>query len=321
MRVFLKVLLLTAGIVAGLASCGFEDIEFTKVKKDENSDQNKRKKIQIPIQLLEQNSGFNLAAATGFDVVLEGCVTGLTATADETTVGGLQVYKDDEGCLAKLTQFETGGVTYSASNPRAVDFTTWLAGDTASFTNGAGTLSIGVVVVTQLDNPISGTEPIEYGFFEVQQGTGQQVPDTVVGASHVLTVGSDGAPDVEIEVGSLATSFIGLTATGAGEFVFDLECGSAVSGNDCTGLDMTAWTLALVQDTFAGSPTLAELNALVTAGGQSVNGAIGANGGITTPTLLGPDAMHLNSEMLLVVKNGSSYKYFEVDVTVLQSAQ
>ena len=173
-------------------------------------------------------------------------------------------------------------------NPGAVNFTTWLAGDNATFTNAAGTLSIGVSVISQLDNPVSGTEAITYGFSVALAGTGQTIADTTVGASHVMTVGSDDAPDVEI-VSSLANSFVNMTATGAGQFVFDLECQSSIAGNNCSGVDdMTTWEVVLVEDTYGGSPSLTNLNALFPGSPiVTVSGGIGTNGGFTTPTLTG----------------------------------
>lgn len=304
-----------------LTSCGIEGLNIGKVDKNEDSITS-RDPITVPIQLSDLSGQFTLAAATTFDISLEGCVSGFTATADETTVGGLQVYKFDQSCVAKLTQFETGGVVYSATNPGAVNFTTWLAGDTATFTDAGGTQSIGVSVTSQLDDPVSGTEPIEYGFSVALQGTGQSIADTTVGASHTLTVGSDDVPNVEIEATSLTASFVGMTATGAGQFVIDLECGLAIAGNLCDGVDMTTWEVTLVEDTWAGAHTAADMDALFPGSAVvTVDGAIGTNGGFTTPTLQGPDAMHSTPNMLLVVKNGASYKTFDLDVTVLPAVQ
>ncbi|MDB2447141.1 hypothetical protein N9W79_00805 [bacterium] len=308
-------------LIVGLTSCGIEGIDITKVDK-EDGETRALTPINVPVQLTDMSGSLSLAAATTFDISLENCVSGFTATASELTVGGLDVYKFDQSCLAKLQEFETGGTVYRFDNPGAVGFTTWLAGDNATFTDAGGTLSIGVSVITQLDDPVSGTEAIEYGFSIALAGTGQTIADTTVGASHTMTVGSDDAPDVEIEVGSLTTSFVGMTATGAGQFVFDLECGAAIAGNLCSGVDMTVWEVVLVEDTYGGSPSLTNLNALFPGNAVvTVSGGIGTNGGFTSPTLTGPAAMHTKPNMLLVVKNGLSYKFFDVDITTLAAVQ
>lgn len=296
-------------------ACGIDGLDIGSSSKDSGTDR-QLTPITIPVNLMDMSGSLSLAAATSFEMNLDGCVSGFTAVADETT-GALEVYKFDQNCLAKLTQFEVGGVIYTSTNAGAIDFTTWLAGDTATFTSAGGAQSIGVSVVTQLDNPVSGTEPIEYAFSTALAGSGDTIADTTVGDSHTITVGGDAAPDVEI----VANGFVGMTATGAGQFTFDLECQTAIVGNDCTGSDMTAWSFALVQDTYAGSPTVTELNGFTYSGAGVADGAIGGNGGTATGTLQGPDAMHTNPNMLLVVKNGASYKYFDVDVTVLPANQ
>lgn len=298
-----------------LTACGFEGLDIGKISKDENNRQ--LTPTKVPVQLIDMSGSFSLAPADAYNLSLDGCVSGFTATATEATVGGLQVYKFDQNCLAKLTSFQTGGITYAATNPGATDFTTWLAGDNATFTDAGGTNSIGVSVVTQLDNPVSGTEPIQYAFSVAVAGTGNTVADTTVGASHTVTVAGDNPPDVEV----FANAFVGMTATGAGQFTFDMECQAAIAGNLCSGDDMTAWTWLLVEDTYGGSPTLTDLDALTPAGTGVVSGAINVNGGITSPTLNGPDQIHLKPNMILVIKNGVSYKYFNVDVTVLPAVQ
>ena len=186
---------LVVALAFGLTACGFEGLKVGKVTKNENS--RTLTPITVPVQLQDLSNGFHLAAATTFAISLEDCVSGFTATADQTTAPGLAVYRFDQGCLAKLTEFETGGVVYRHDNPGAVDFTTWLAADTATFTNGAGTQSIGVSVVTQLDSPVSGTEAIAYAFSTAVAGTGDTIADTTVGASHTMTVDGDEAPDVD----------------------------------------------------------------------------------------------------------------------------
>lgn len=300
----------------GLAACGVDTFDIGKISKDENSSR-ELVPITIPVNMVDVSS-FSLAPATNFEMTMDSCVSGHTATADETT-GSLDVYKFDQGCLAKLTSFTSAGITYDNVSAGAVDFTTWLAGDTATFSDGTNTIA--VTVVAQLDSPISGTEPITYSFTTAEAGTGDTIADTTVGDSHVITVAGDDAPDVEI----ISHAFVGMTALGAGQFDFEFECQAAIAGNDCSGQDMTTYEWALEDaNSFAtpGVPSLAELDALtMDATVGAVDGANGTNGGIDAPTLDGPDAMHTNPNMVLIVKSGASYKYFTVDVTVLSEVQ
>jgi hypothetical protein len=300
-----------------LSACGINSLNIEK-SRDDGSGQTPLKPITIPVQMLNMSGVFQLADATTFSIVMEGCISGYSTTVDETS-GGLTAYKFDQGCLAKLKEFEVGGIIYSSSNAGATDFTTWLAGDSATFTDASGSSSIGVTVGSQLDSPITGTEPISYAFSTALEGVGDNVTEATVGASHTVTVAGDAAPDVEI----FSNDFVGMTATGAGQFSFALECQSgAISGNFCAGSDMTAWSWALVEDTFAGTPTLDDLNAMVMdATSGTVNGTINTNGGVDTPVLQGPDQIHLKPNMLFVIKNGASYKYFNVDVSVLPLVQ
>ena len=180
--------LLKLGVSFGLLlGCGGPLIK--EVGPSDSSDgggQALNEKIRIDVVVTENKSSLLLADATAFTMQLEGCASGYTSSATETDPS-LLAYKFDRDCLAKLASFQINGVTYvpSAADP----FTTGLAGDTAVFEDStAPTNLISVKVVTQLDNPISGTEPVAYSFSQITKGDDENIADSVVGGLRKLTI-------------------------------------------------------------------------------------------------------------------------------------
>jgi hypothetical protein len=303
-----------------------------KVEEDEGTpegqfDPNNPQITEVGVSVSEDKSGnsFRLASATAFTISLEDCASGYSSTANENSPD-LQVYKFDQDCLAKLTTFEYGGVTYvpTVGDP----FATWLAGDIATFEDDSDPTSIiRVQVVSQLDSPISGTEPVEYLFSLIDKGTDESIPDTEVGDGHAIAVDGQDPPSFTIA----SVSFVGMTANGAGQFVFTLECTSGVTGSGatraCEGLLLDDIRYKLVQDTYSSNMTINDAVALFPTGESSIanaaehldTGAGGTtNGGFVSKTLTGPDAMDDNPNMILILEAAdTSYQYFNVDVTTL----
>lgn len=128
-------------------------------------------------------------------------------------------------------------------------------------------------------------------------------------------------------------TFQGITADGRGQFIFTLECGDNVTGTapalSCAGTPLSSLKYQLVKDTFGGTLTMAQANALFDGSERAVAdadkiaaGATPPKGGFVTKSgasiLVGPAAMHSNPNMLLVVRVADlSYRYFNVDVTTL----
>jgi len=283
--------------------------------------------VAIQVSLIRKGTaglheGFGLvASATAFDISLEGCATGYTSTADEGSTA-LQVYKFDRGCKAKLTGFEYGGRTYI---PTVADpFTTWNAGDSALFDEAGfpGTNAITVNVISQLADPVSGTEAIVYQFSEIVKGADESILEATVGAAHTLTVDSQPPPSFTIH----SVEFLGVTAAGAGQFRFTMECTTALVVDECENVDMADLTYKLVQDTYADTMNIAEANALFPAGETAVTlpgdrtapGGVTTNGGFISATIDGPNAMATNPNMIFIIQaNNTSYQYFNVDVATL----
>ena len=192
---------------------------------------------------------FQLTNATDFKMILDGCASGLTYSDISSTNSNIDVYKFDQNCLVKLTEFTSGGITYVPKSGSG--FGSWADGDIATFidtTDQVSGVEIKVVVDNQLDNPVSGTESIAYSFSQIQAGADRAVASSVVGQSQALSVSGQDAPNFTIA----GVELVGMTANGAGEFRLDLECNVALgdSNTTCDGLALSAIEYKLVADTF-----------------------------------------------------------------------
>lgn len=280
------------------------------------SDKSSSEFVSVPVELkVLNNENLSLTGADSFVMILDGCASGYTLTVTEAMTS-VDLYKFDEGCVLKLISLTVAGVNYNKLNSGASDFTTWTAGDIALFTNSAGSQSIGLTVDSQLDNPISGTEAVSYTFSQVLEGADETIADSVVTDSHSVAVTGGAAPPVTIH----GLAFSDINSVGAGAFSFDLKCDATISANSCSGQDMTTWDFALVADTYSDTLSASELGALTYSDiGSNVvaAGSMGTEGGITTAVIYGPNQIHNNPNMILAIKNGSSYKYFNLDVTTV----
>lgn len=293
---------------------------------------NRRQIVAIPVFLTQRSSSLTLAAnATSFSVTLDGCVSGYTSTANELSTN-LQVIKYDQDCLAKLTEFEINGVTYSAAATGATNFTTWAVNNTAIFANTLDdTDKLIVKVIAQLGNPITGTEAVTYSFYNITQGADSVFPDTSIGDAHTMTVNGYAPPSFTLN----SKRYVGMTANGEGEFEFTLHCTVALGNANTTCKDaiLTDLDYKLVEDTFGGTLTLAQADTIfstpgtevdasevVDAGDADQDGNTLVRGGFYTneSTLLtGPTTIHSKPNMILIVRNTLSYLYFNIDVTTL----
>jgi hypothetical protein len=281
-----------------------------------DNDKTSREYVSIPVELKTlENGDLSLTGAESFVMILDGCVSGYTLTVTEA-MSSVDLYKYDEGCVLKLISLTISGVNYNKLNSGSSDFTTWTSGDIALFSNSAGSQSIGLTVDSQLDNPISGNESVAYTFSEVLEGADETIAESVVTDSHSISVSGGAAPPVTIH----GLAFSDINADGAGAFNFDLKCDSTISSNLCSNQDMTTWDFALVVDSYSGTLNASELGALTYSdiGSNVISaGSMGSEGGITTAVIYGPNQIHNNLNMILSIKNGSSYKYFNLDVTAV----
>ena len=295
------------------------------------------KLLKARIGVERQAFGLTATDATAYSVTLVGCLSGYGATVTQANTD-VEVYKDDRNCLAKLTGFTTGGVAYAAANPGASDFTTWLANDTARFTNAAGTLTIGVKVASQLASPIGGTEAVVYHFSELLDGDEDYVfSEASVSDAHAITVQSQEAPHFTVR----AATFLGAdNVTGAPEMTFKMECvddpiaatpisvamtDGAGSNTVCGANELSAVTYHLVKDTYSSVIDLDDADAIFGVAGTSITvpthqyADSGTQEGFNTVTLDGPGALGTagNENMILILKAGISHTYYNIDITTI----
>ena len=308
-----------------IAACGPVLESVGLESDDEKTVASETELLSLDVNVETQAQAFALAAATKFNISLGACASGYTAEANETKAA-LNVYRFDRGCLAKLTSLEYGGIVYLPS--AGVPFTTWLPGDSAIFTDG-GSNSIRVTVAAQLSNPVGTLDTVAYSFTEIAQGTDQVLEKNVVGSGKTMSVEGQAAPSFQVK----SLSFTGITVAGAGQFSFSLECTQALTGSGvdsiCKDLKLSQLKYILVKDTYSGTLNSTQAAALFASGSSSIalsevraagSGGM-ANGGFASQTLVGPDQMHLNPNMILVIEGAAaSYLYFNVDVSTLSQS-
>lgn len=273
--------------------------------------------VSISVGMSQEGAGvFALADASSFKMSLEGCASGLEYS--DVTSTSLDVYKFDQGCVLKLNSVSIGDGTFvpSGSDP----FETYQAGDKATFLDGLSGQSIEITVVTQLDSPISGNVGVAYSFTEVASGGSVDPVDGVANpGGQPLSVSGQTAPAYNVS----SVSFVGMTENGAGQFTFELECKEPMSAGTCESLAHEDIRYRLIKDTYDGSLSLAQAQAIfdADAGAEVANGLDAAdefNGGFATSRLNGPDQMHNNPNMLLVIEGaGMSYTYYNIDIQQL----
>jgi hypothetical protein len=293
------------------------------------------KKVKVSVSLSYDYSGSTAKAGLAltdtqaFKMSLEGCATGWTHDNITKTTPTLDLYLYDRGCVVKLLNFQYRDITYIPET----DFTTWQIDDAAVFKDPDSSHRLRVVVIDQVDNPITGTHNVDYAFTELYMGSdlGTIVDsNNIVGDAHNLTVRGVLAPEFACN----KLEFKAITVDGAGQFIFYCNCDLPTTGTGATQkcgdtlLDDIKYSL--VKDTFAGVLTVDNAATIAGLGMTSILAteklAIGdpnaSNGGFKTtavlPYLTGPNQMHLNPNMILLLQaEGVSYTYFNVDVTTL----
>ncbi len=326
----MKSLTLQGTMILLAVGCGPQMGSVTGSSKNSETGPTDSRRETVTISVgIEQSGSLALAAATSYSMALDSCVSGLTYSNITQANPNVDVYKFDQSCLIKLNSFTVNGISFVPSS--ADPFSSWIAGDLAIFEEaGNPSNALRVVVSSQLGSPIAGTESVAYSFSQIAQGTDSSLAKAAVGSSHSLSVSGQDATPLTIA----ALSFTGMTATGAGQFVFTLECAQNVTGTApalaCAGTSLDSLKYKLVKDTYGSTLTVAQASAIFDGTELSIADseklALGAasapKGGFATKSgasaLTGPDQMHANPNMLLVIQvAASSYRYFNVDVSTL----
>lgn len=318
---------IAAGALA-LSACGdYENANEKASNQQESMGQVSEASLneftEVNLFVSHNQKSFSLAVANSFEMSLEGCATGYENP--DIRESSVQVYIQDRGCIVKLNRFTNGTTTWvpSLEDP----FESWLAGDVATFEDVADpSQKMRVVVTSQLSSPIEEGEVVGYSFSRIVQGADEVIGESVISERHELSVNGEDAPSVAIK----GLQYLGVTPEGAGKFNFTLECLESVLGSDsettCRDQKLVDFKYVLVKDQFEGSLTLEQAADLFATEASSVepteilsSGTIGTdNGGFITKVLNGPEQMHKNPEMILVLQvNETSYLYFNVDITVI----
>lgn len=289
-----------------------------------SSDANVNNTVRYSVNLAHVN--FGLAGATAYKMAVEGCVSGFSSQVTEVSPN-ISVYKYDKACLAKLNSLTVDGITYvpSSSHP----FVNWQQGDTAEFNDMGGSgLKLYVQVMNQLDDPIPSTAPahgVEYAFSTITKGMNQNCANDCIQNHYTVAVNGVDAPNFEIKL----FSYVDMSSKGAGAFLFKFECATDLVGSDlnakCGNSTLASLKYKLIQDTFNGALTIDQAATVMNAdtAGIELGEVIAAgtdpampHGGFISKVLSGPDQMHLNPEMIMVLETAkTSYKYWNVDVT------
>lgn len=289
-----------------------------------DSDATAQSTVRYSVNLAHVN--FGLAGASAYKMSVEACVSGFTSQVTEVS-SYISVYKYDKACLAKLNSLTVDGITYvpSSSHP----FVNWQQGDTAEFNDAAGSgLKLYVQVMNQLDDQIPSTAPshgVEYAFSTITKGMNQNCANDCIQNQYSVAVNGIEAPNFEIKL----FSYVDMSAKGAGAFVFKFECATDLVGSDleakCGNSSLASLKYKLVQDSFSGVLTIDQASVLMSTATADIElvevipaGSDPAmpHGGFISKVLSGPDQMHLNPEMLVVLETAkTSYKYWNVDVT------
>lgn len=317
--------LVVVGLAMGLAACGPKLQSVAEQDGSTAADPSRRETITVGVSLSERKMGFALAGVSNFDMALEGCASGYEVPSITQSNPAIDLYKFDQNCLVKLKSFVVNGFTYIPSVSDA--FTTWANNDTATFESAANPAEKFTVKVTsQLANIIGTTDSVSYAFTQLVAGADESIAKEVVSDSHTLSLNGIDAAAMEIS----AVTMTGMTAGGAGQFTFKVECNSNVTGTgastQCGTNLLTSLKYVLVEDTTAGVLTPSSAAALFAPGTDVVAGDVlpigtaGALKGGFSAAVTGPAQMHLKPNMLFVIQSGGangSYKYFNVDVETL----
>jgi hypothetical protein len=311
-------------LFAGVYVTAFQVFSCSRSKPSEDDAAPAQETVSYNVNLSKVELG--LTGASKFTIRVEGCASGYSGEAHETSPS-LVVYKFDRNCLAKLTAMTVGGVDYvsSSSDP----FDSYASGDKATFVDAAGgPAKIFVQVLNQLDNPIPSSTPshgVDYAFSTIQQGVTQECTGDCVKNNYSISVNGIDAPAYDVK----KFSFVDMNQNGAGVFSFEFECEQPVVGSDtaatCKGAPMSGLKYKLIVDTFGSSLTMDDAANVMMSGTVGVDSvevvAAGANpdmpnGGFVSKMMVGPDQMHLNPNMMMILETGdTSFKYWNVDVT------
>ncbi len=276
-------------------------------------------------------SGLYIIDAAAFTISLSGCTSGYSATLTAAKTK-FNVYKNDRNCKARLLDFTRSGKKYTPVPGK--DFVSLMTGETATFQSPGGADSLLVRIVNQLSSPIQSGDSINFNFLETKVADQSvNILTTKFGAIGKYTKSGDTALNFKVKKAQLLSID---TATGIGRMIFKLDCQVPINkpGNpnaDCGGVRLRSITYVLVNDTVNGSPCptdpkkcevyFTSTNPLEVRSQDYVDAGVDGlvNGGFTTRTeptvaLTTPGKLNVTPNMLLIISNGNSYQWFNLDL-------
>lgn len=322
------------GLVFLLSSCGYYKSRNGKSEADgENTttsrvvvvDPASSSPVSLSVGFVDEvnESGFSLVGnITAFDVSLVNCLSGYTSAVDESSVVGLKVYKGDRSCGVNLTSFVLDGHTYTQTTSDPFD--TFAQGDVATFEDVSTPGSeLKVVIVSALQNPVLGTEPIKFGLTSLDKGADRSLLWAEYGV--VGTIKNKNYPLPSFTLKSV--QYVGQTAGEGGQFKFTLECTSLIGlTNICAGVNFTDIDYKLVFDAYNDRPSKGQASNIFSSAGHGISlpqdriaPGIGGllNGGFVTAVLDGPDNLATQPNMILILRTTlTTYQYFNIDMVV-----
>jgi hypothetical protein len=301
--------ILAMGLIL-LASCG-KDL---RNKRTSGLDAVKDKTIDVGLSV--SSGSLNLLSTFTYEAQITACDSGFPA-ADPTTVTyteadtSITMVDGDTNCQFKMTEIIIDGETYDSTHLAA--FPTSPSAPQV-FNNGNKDLVIEVVAT--LSATIGAGEAIQVKLSAVQKGTDGGISPISVATG----VDVSAADKINLEIFSI--NFVSSASAWKGSFEFDLECGQAISGNDCSDgtdtVDMTTLKTNFVDDQSTVTDLTSCKTALdfaTTAVAGTVDGGIGGNGGFRTATHIGGSKWFFSRDKTLVIGDGSdSCKYYYVTI-------
>jgi hypothetical protein len=280
-----------------------------------------------------QAGSLSLATVNEWDMVIEGCASGHSTTADET-YPAINLYEFDQGCLAKLQQFVMNGATYVPKTGEG--FQTYAEGEYATFVNTAdATDTYTIRVAKQLDSPLTASSTVLYGINSMQtDGLSYGFME-----STLISEGSATDKNNRMRWILYETKIIGTDAANDTlKFSFTLECKTKIGNEndlnraycDDRRRPMININYVLVADDYGGVPCTSRDRSGCRALFDGSEVAIDMNndyilpkttlknGGFRTSVsadaLSGPADLASNNRMLLLLELDDGFKFYSIEI-------
>ena len=281
------------------------------------------------IQPTEVNIQFQNSNTIEYQINIEGCKSGYKTTLTAKTTS-LNLYKRDQGCLAKLMGFTVDGERFKTVPHQG--FSTYTKGDKALFSNDTKTKVketvhklVRATVVSQLSSPLSRKDQISYNLHGINH---EQRIQEVLNLSY-------GKPGNAQPKGDKSLSFQLINGQLSGTenqillYRFRLGCPKPIAINpsppevQCDSWDFSeiSYTLVAAESTkpcrgartegcasyFNGSEATIDLDNHII----PLDDPLHANGGFMTAKLGSPNIAE-SREWHLIIKARSSFQYFPI---------